>query len=340
MKKWLILWLMVSSAALLPALQIHIAPFAYIDETEDRVIQRTSIHVDFLRELQGIETGPEVQFTQLRFFDINAPQSIIDAVKVCREEHADYLLYGYVSKKDYTLTAEIKLLEYESRSILQLFYAVDDHEHYERLIHDAAYKILAYIDDTFHLETLEKKPIHSWFTAPVTLGYWTPLERKWTDLLAGTIALDGGIRYVPTDRLFTAYGINFYLSYEGSLGYRLGIGDPNAYRAFANSIRFTIPLVRLHAKITEQHNIFAGFGLLYSLDLMPFQELYAEEETKIYNTFGLVWSLGYSYSLNDKYRLLFDNQFDVRFFDTPMASYSLKLGIDILVKKKEVLQKW
>jgi hypothetical protein len=43
-----------------------------------------------------------------------------------------------VAKKDYTVYAEIKLLDYGRREVVQFFYAVDGHGHGDRLVEDLA----------------------------------------------------------------------------------------------------------------------------------------------------------------------------------------------------------
>lgn len=331
---------MLYSAGAVSAMQFHIAPLAFIDEREESVTQRSPAHAaELLRQFHEFETGVAVQFYVLDAAAMNAPRSLLDAVRVCREKRVDYLLYGYVSRKEYTITTEIKLFEYANRAVVYTFYSMDDPEHYSRMLKDVAYKILEYIDGTFNLPLFDIEPDHMYLSVPAMVGYWSPLKREWGNLLLGTVSLTTGIRFIPVDRLFILHGFTFYLSFEFDFTYRLSLGNPNAYQLYNNSFILGSP-VRMHMQLTEQHGIFAGFGLSYSFDLMFLQQRYSRQERMVYNTYGLIWTFGYRYALNESIRLLIDNQFDMRFYDTPMASYSLNIGIDFVFFTKDLKRKW
>jgi hypothetical protein len=321
----------------LPAMNVRLAPLFYIDETKDAVYDQSRIHWDLLRKLRTIETGGALNFSLPGNDRVRPPQSLLDAVSLCREDRADYLLYGYIAKKDYTLYGEIKLFDYEKRNILRIFYAADDHDNQDRLLANLAEKIAAYIDETFHLNIGDPGPDHSELWVETGAGYWTPLDKSWTDLLIGTGLVFGGIRFVPRDRLFTGFGRAFYVSAAVELGYRLGIGG--AYDAWDHGFSAGGP-VRLHMELDRKQQLFAGAGLLYSLDFMAIKEPYKNRETKIYSTLGLVFSLGYAFKATDKFSLFFDNQIEARFYKTPMITYSPRLGIAWLLIKREAARKW
>jgi hypothetical protein len=320
-----------------PALDVRLAPLFYIDETRDTVYDQSRIHWDLLRRLGTIETGGDLRFSLLGNDRVRPPQSLLDAVSLCRENRASYLLYGYIARKDYTLYGEIKLFDYEKRTILRIFYAADDHDNEERLLSNLADKITAYIGETFHLNIGGPEPEHWELWASAGAGYWTPLDKAWTDLLTGTGLVTGGTRFVPRDRLFTAFGKGFFVSAAVELGYRLGMGS--VYGAWDHGFTAGGP-VRLHMALDREQQLFAGTGLIYSLDFMTLQEPYKNRETKVYNTLGLMFSLGYAFKVDGKFLLFFDNQFEARFYRTPMITYSPRLGIEWLLMRREAARKW
>jgi hypothetical protein len=321
----------------IPALNVRLAPLFYIDETRDTVYDQSRIHWDLLRRLRTIETGGALHFSLPGNDRVRPPQSLLDAVSLCREDRADYLLYGYIAKKDYTLYGEIKLFDYGNRTILRIFYAADDHANQERLLANLAEKIAAYIDEAFHLNIGDPGPDYWELWALAGAGYWTPLDGAWIDLLTGTGLVTGGVRFVPRDRLFTAFGKAFYVSASAELGYRLGAGG--VYGAWDHSLSAGGP-VRLHLELDRKQQLFAGLGLLYSLDFMTVQEPYKDRETKIYNTLGLVCSLGYAFKVDGRFAFFFDSRIEARFYKTPMITYSPRLGIEWLLVKREAARKW
>ncbi|WP_461248839.1 hypothetical protein, partial [Treponema sp. R6D11] len=104
---------------------IHIAPFYHIDEVKDEVRNNNDFHKKLFNKLQSVETGIDLTFSVLSLpRGQNPPQSLADAVRVCQNERAHYLLYGYVASKVYTLYPEIKLLDYGKRSLFRIVYVV------------------------------------------------------------------------------------------------------------------------------------------------------------------------------------------------------------------------
>jgi hypothetical protein len=331
--------LLAGLTAPLSALKVHLAPLSYIDETRDAVDAGSRTHWELLSQLRAVETGGALTFSRLDNELINPPQSLLDAVRVCRDERIDYLLYGYVAKKAYSFYGEIKLFDYEKRNIIRVFYGTDDLDRFERMMADLAGKISAFINDEFHLNIIEPGPEYTELWAPAGIGYWTPMERRWTSLLIGTVLLDAGIRFTPRDRLFVLFGRAFYVSLAADISWRLGVGSQSAYEGTVNSVTAG-GLLRLHMKLDDEQQLFAGGGVLYSLDMVRIKEPYEDRETKLFNTAGLAVSLGYSFQVNQRIYLFFDNIFEVRFYPVPMASYAPRAGIAFLILRQEAVRKW
>ncbi|MCL2880323.1 MAG: hypothetical protein FWF29_08775, partial [Treponema sp.] len=95
-----ILLLPLSGAA---ALEIYIAPVLYVNETGGNNPDGFNIQSDLLAAFHATETYSALQFDRLKDKTINPPSSLFDAVTICRDEQIEYLLYGYVTKREYTL---------------------------------------------------------------------------------------------------------------------------------------------------------------------------------------------------------------------------------------------
>jgi hypothetical protein len=338
MNKLAVLVWLFQASFFLGALEVYTAPMLYIDETGGSGAAR-SIQEDILNALGAVETGIDLQFIRIRDSRIHPPESVMDAVEVCRVEQADYLLYGYLAERAYTYQAEIRLFEYESRQVRQVFYAMDDNAHYERLIKELTGKILAYMSDTFHLRIIQEDVEFTRILIPAAVGYWTPASSEWTRRLIGTFNITSGITVIPCDRIFVMGGFPFYLSTGLDIGYRLGVGHPGRYEAYDHNLYVNLPVI-LHMDLEERHRVFAGLGLIYFLDILNITQKYSDSETFVYNNMGMNISFGYRFFLKKDMVLFFRNDFALQFAGKTLFSYSPLVGLEFQVYEKELVKKW
>ena len=341
MKRWLLFLALIGHCVILNSLEvIHIAPFYYIDEVKDEVHPDNYYYKKLFQKLQGVETGFDLIFSLSSLESgQNPPQSLAEAIRVCRNENANYLLYGYIAEREYTLYAEIKLLDYNKRSLITTFYSVDDLKNSERIFDDLVVKILTFTEDTFNLQILKHEPEYSewWFYSKI--GYWTPIGSDWTRLIIGTFLAEPGIRFVPKDRLGVSHGFSLALSVGLEVSYQFGLGNPDRYDAYDHILTIGLP-VRLHVKFNAQHGISTGLGLLYTFDLLQFKDPYDDMVLKTFNSFGNSLLLGYDFRVRDKISITADNQFELHYYQKLRFSYSLRIGIDYRISKKEIVKKW
>ena len=319
--------------------EFHVAPILFVDETRDFDRSTTRAQNDLLESLWSRETGVVVRFSRLADNRINPPQSLTDAVTVCRNERLEYLLYGYVTRKDHSVQMEIRLFDYENRRVMRSFFGMDDGENYERMVDDMSFKILDYIGSTFNLELIPQRPQKFHVSVPAFLGYWTPMQKEWTDVMFGTVTAASGVEFVPTDNLFTLFGFTFFLATGLEIRYRLGIGDTSRYEAYDNTICFTVP-VRLNAVLTERHGVFFGTGFVYFLEIFTVADKYADSKTDVYANTGMNVCFGYSFLFNDKITFFFRNDFDFLFNEKSLVSYSPSIGVNIRIHSDEVKRRW
>jgi hypothetical protein len=325
--------------AALPALHVHIAPILYVDETAGNTRETDRVQRDLLSALRKEETGITLQFDSLSGSRINPPQSLPDAITVCRDERIEYLLYGYVTIRQHTIHAEIRLFEYETRRVMQSFFGMDSTAHYNRLLEDIAWKILSYISETFHPEIKKDKTEMTRLLIPAMLGYWTPLDSSWAEVMLGTFSLGSGFVFIPTDNLFMFRGMSCYLSSGMEIKYRLGAGNPSGYQAFNHTLFITVPL-RLHVPLTQEHQVFLGLGYTYFLEFFAIADKYSNTEIHVFNNMGMQISIGYRYVFNQKLTFFFRNDIDFLFNRHSLITYSPVIGIDIQVYEKEMKRRW
>jgi len=331
------------AAALLPmavfGLDVYVAPLLYVDEEADLKRNTDRVQADLLGALWAEETGMALQFNRLKDNRINPPESLAEAVTVCRNERIEYLLYGYVTRREHSIQAEVRLFDYNNRLVLQSFFGMDGSTQYDRLIKDMAWKILTHIGDVFKLEIVTEKSGVTRLTIPVLVGYWTPMDSGWVEVLLGTAAAGTGLEVIPTDRLFITRGIPWYLSVGLEAKYRLGVGNPDRYEAYNHTLYLMMPL-RLHILLAEKHGFFIGLGYVYFLEFFSMADKYDESRSYIFNNMGLNVDFGYRFTINDTLSIFFRNDFDFLFNEHSLITYSPSIGMNIQVYRKEIKKKW
>ena len=74
-----------------------------------------------------------------------------------RAEGYGYLLYGFVKHSEFSVTAEVKLLDAEKAAVAASFFNSDDSSHYPRLMKDLAVRIEEYFCRGHRVEPSDAK---------------------------------------------------------------------------------------------------------------------------------------------------------------------------------------
>jgi len=322
------------------ALEIYIAPISYIDAKGERVIPKIEISKEIAREAEKYLYGKNLFVKEIKNKELNAPVSMIDAIKASKEERAEYLLYGFVEKKEYTYRAEIRFLDFEKREIKKIFYSSDDIESYERLIKDLSYKIVSYLDTVFALGITEEKPGKLILSIPFSLGYWSYLSSQWMNTVTGTGAISTGFDLITNDRTFPNLKHKTYLSWNLNIEYCYGIGKDDVELKNMHIVSLSFP-IRIHIEsLSKEEGIFLGFGFLYEFDIANLEKTYGEAGRSLYTHIGVLGSFGYQWRLNERIRIAFDNIIDVGFQEHLMVSFSPRIRMLYCIYTKEITNKW
>jgi hypothetical protein len=322
------------------ALEFTVAPLYFIDESAGNAGSadpRSNWHLRLLEELQAVETGTDIRFRAVGSAIYNPPQSVGDAVAVSRTERTDYLIYGFITRKDYTLQGELRLLDYEKRETAAVFYAMDNRDAEDALVKTLAAKILAYIQDNYHIGIVPEPDAFTHVQFPIGLGYWFPAEKSWTPLLIGIFRFDAGVQFIPSDHALVLGGYAHYFSLGIDLSYRLGKG--RYYEAWNHGFTVSAP-VRFHRIFNSQHEAYAGLGISYSFDILSVKKPYEDPELEGYGAAGLLVNGGWAFRFKEKIYIFAELCMELRFYDDPMFSIAPSVGVILRPYTQEVVRKW
>ena len=319
------------------SLEFVVAPMVFIDETTDTINQRNNFHTRLVRELGNTETGLQLRFRVSDSLRFTPPQSVGDAIVLARTERADYVIYGFFTRREQTIQGTLRLLDYERREIIAHFHAMDSNEREEELVRDLAEKIFRFVQETYNIITIPDPPAFTHIQFPISLGYWQPVDGKWLDLLFGLVKIEGGVQLIPSDYVFVLDGFSHYFSLGVNVSYRFGIG--NQYDAWNHSFSVNAPIL-LHRKLNEQNEAYAGFGLMYSFDLLYIKRPYEDPSTELFGAAGFVFNGGWIFKPRENLFIFAEIRMEVRFYDNPMFNIAPSAGIILRRFTQEVIKKW
>jgi hypothetical protein len=204
--------------------------------------------------IEWLEKYYNIRLDRTELNDRLAGATDADARRVAAIYDIEHVLYGVVKEDPDSLTAEFKI--YHARlEKYELFYARDTKEHYERLIDSLCEHILAWYhtdrdkldilrNEIEHLreamrdvplreeqaeESGEEVPVvevekEFGLKIPVRAGYWSYMEKRWTELVQGTVEVSFGVEVFPRLQFPNLFGtMRNELLWGMQFGYRFGI---------------------------------------------------------------------------------------------------------------------
>lgn len=327
MKKVFFILTILFFGQMLPALEIFVAPVNVID---NGVNNRSSESFEFSGKLAESLSSIQKNSTILFQYegDQGIPDSFANAMQFCKANDIQYLLYGYTERRGNSVYSEMRLLDYESKSVLMTFFSADSEDYNERIVTDLAVKITDFIETEFGYSSSLRNEVTRTFglEIPLSIGYWTPAQSAWTSTVTGTVNIMLGITIVPDYFATSLSNKRAYISLSLYTAYRYALGDPGTYDLSFHAID-TLFLSRYHLVLSNVHELYLGAGFMYSLNLYSIAEKYGSEKESIDGIPGLCLSLGYQFNVTDKIGIILDNTFLYLLYDPEMVVWTPKLGV-------------
>lgn len=319
--------LLLSLAARLPGLEVHLAPLVYMDETGGGS-RRSRPEADILRAMGEIRAGERLFVVRLPDPG-ESPRSLLEAARLSELHACAHLLYGYVRRTSQSLHAEIKLYDREAGAVSAVFFASDDLDHYQRLVRDVAGKILAHLYGPGGVDPQPPvaEPERRIFTVPCSAGIWIPTAADWTGVMTGLAAAGAGVRLVPARPLFVLGRRPGYVAIGLDLDYALGRNQPGYESFLLHAFRVRLP-AEVFLDYPGGHSAGIGFGPLLAVDLVAQDRKYDELSVGTTVAAGLSVSLAYRHTLTERLAVGLATLVDVVGYDRPLVTVSPRLHAD------------
>ena len=113
--------------------RVYIAPILSVDAGEERYEIDERYQDDIYKGLEEQKGALEMMVVKTPA-QIKTVRSSYDALKVCKEEKIEYLLYGWVKKGEHTYEGELRIFDGEGRKNIYTVYEKDGAAEYEAFI--------------------------------------------------------------------------------------------------------------------------------------------------------------------------------------------------------------
>lgn len=313
--------------------RVYIAPILSVDAGEERYEIDERYQDDIYKNLE--EQKGALDMTAVKTpAQIKTVRSSYDALKVCKEEKIEYLLYGWIKKGEHTYEGELRIFDGEGRKTIYTVYEKDGAEEYEAFIKNISGKVVGKLRELFYLPGGEEHKTHSSINVQAEIGYWTFINKAWLRYLSGTVSAGGGFEVIPTDGVISMKKADIYFSIGCAADYRLGISKKGAVNSLHN-VNIT-GYMNTYFDFRNDHRIYGKTGVVYDFDILSYTDKYADRNTANSGAVGIVAGLGYKYGVSEKVRLIFESDFECIFYKKKVTGkYKGIFGIDVEVFKKE-----
>jgi len=265
---------------------------------------------------------------------IKTVRSSYDALKVCKEEKIEYLLYGWIKKGEHTYEGELRIFDGEGRKNIYTVYEKDGAAEYEAFIRNISGKVVGKLQELFYLPAEEKDETHSKINVQAEIGYWTFMNKDWLKYLTGTISVGGGLEVIPNDGAVLTKKMNLYFSIGFAADYRLAVSGKEAIKSYLHSIDIA-GYTNVYVNFHNEHTIYGKTGVFYDFDILSYSDKYADGKVSYSGAIGMVFGLGYKYGISEKVKLVFESDFECIFYKKVMGKYKGTFGVEVEVFKKE-----
>ena len=321
----------------LEAEQVYIAPLLSVDEGEESYETDTKLQDDICESIEEQKEFLGVEIIKTRK-KIKQVRSSYDALKLCREEKIKYLIYGWIKKTEYTYEGELRIFDGEGRKNIFTVYEKDGIENYEKFIKNISKKVLDSLHEIFYIPKQEEVEKYSRINVGTDIWYWTFMNKALVKYMSGTIGIGGSFEIIPDDSVFFIKTYPVYFSVGLSLDYRLGVNRKEAIKSYLNNIN-AVGYTNMYINFYDIHRVYAKAGVLYSLDIVSYQDKYSDSKVNTSGAVGIITGIGYKYAVTEKIKIIFANEFEFVFYKNVMSKYIGKVGVEFEVFKKEYKRK-
>ncbi len=325
-----VLFLIWAPALCRAGLEVRVAAFVVLEESGDASATTLRPEQDLLRSLAERAAGPGLIFRAIEAPPADPIRTYLDAASLCQSRGYGLLLYGYVKRNEFSVSAEVKLLDAQKGEVAASFFNSDDAGHYARLMQDLAVRITDYFYQDVGLDPSPRaeEPQRNLVSIPASLGYWTPAGGAWGEVLAGLASVSVGFQFVPARPLFTFLSHGWQMAFGLEAEYALGLNQPAHERFFLHEARVRLP-VSLAVDLTAGHLAGAGAGPLLVVDAMIQDQLYASSHSTVTTVGGISFAAFYRFAASDFISLGFTTVIDVAFYSRPLVTVSPRFGVEL-----------
>lgn len=277
-----------------------------------------------------------LKFSYLSDQETGFVYTLMDANALCVSNKKDYLFYGYIQKNEGNWLGNVKLYDAAKKKVIREFYSSDDIEHYGRFIENLKNNIvdgLMNIAGLSNDDLIEEKIRPAELKIPISVYYWSPIDKVWDRVLMGVVGANIGLEFYPSQKnvVYRSKLIDFSILLKFEYDY--GKNQKDTYPLNLNTVKVGLPVI-FHLHNNTRNTLYTGFGINYGVEMLNYIPKYEDERFLYQNTISGEIIAGYEYNLNRYLNLFSEVSVDIRIWHGNFVSVKPTLGLSINLFKE------
>lgn len=330
MNKRIVLLIVFLLSFSVSAVEFGIAPFIIYDG-EGMKISLNSVPSDNVyKQLTEKWLDGLIDFHKVNSEKTGDIYTVIDAYKVCTTEGYDYIIYGFIEKKEDCYFSNLKIYSSSEKKNIKNFYCSDDIEHYERLMNNLSLNVLQGIEEITGISELkEKQNKYRDFEmkVPLSIFYWSPLGNEWDQRVLGICGVNTGLEIYPPLPVKVMKSKLYDVSIKFNVDWSYGVNQPNYYALYLNSLTIVLPVI-VHVHYNPKISAYFGCGFGYGLDMVLITPKYEDEKFVLQNILIFETVAGCEFNINSLIDLFCEIDLHIRFKENTYFELCPKIGVN------------
>lgn len=219
-----------------------------------------------------------------------------EALKYSKNSDCDFIVFGFVTENDRSLSLEARLFDCGRSRVSKIFYSQDSMDEVERLSDVCAEHLVQFFCNELRIEGeyFKKESVMMRLSVPVNAGGFVFLQEDWDSHFNGIFCAETGLEIKPPFMGTFVNNKEIFFSTGMLVDFRYSTGDEQYYPGHLFSGDFSIPL-KVNFEVAKNSYLFLGVSSVYEMNVLYILQKYLEPEVIMQNDFGIGVSAGYNY---------------------------------------------
>lgn len=219
-----------------------------------------------------------------------------EALKYSKNSNCDFIVFGFVTENDRSLSLEARLFDCGRGKVSKIFYSQDSMDEKERLAEVCAEHMVDFFCQELRIEGeyFKKESVMMRLSVPVNAGGFVFLQEDWGSRLNGIFCAETGLEVKPPFMGFFVNNKEIFFSTGMLIDFRYSMGNEQYYPGYLFTGDLSIPL-KVNFEVAKKNYLFLGVSPVYELNVLYIKQKYLDPAVIMQNDFGIGVCAGYNF---------------------------------------------